>query len=49
MLSKEKIDTPITGAQAWKVRYTSRDVNDTPTESSGLIIAPEGSGENRPF
>ena len=49
VLSKERIDTPITGAQAWKARYTSRDVNDNPTESSGLIIAPEGRGENRPL
>ena len=49
LLSKEKIDTSITGAQAWKIRYTSRDVNENPTESSGLIIAPEGRGENRPL
>ena len=49
LLSKERIDTSITGAQAWKVRYASRDANDAPTESSGLIIAPEGGGENRPI
>ncbi|MGB0971464.1 MAG: lipase family protein [Mycobacterium sp.] len=49
LLGKERIDTSITGAQAWKVRYASRDANDTPTESSGLVIAPEGRGDNRPI
>jgi len=49
LLSQEPIDTPITGARAWKVRYVSRDANDAPTESSGLIIAPEASGQDRPL
>lgn len=49
VLSKEKIDTSINGAEAWKIRYTSRDANDAPTESSGLIIAPKGGGQDRPI
>lgn len=49
LLSHEQIDTDITGARAWRVRYISRDVNDVAHEASGLVIAPSGSGENRPI
>ena len=49
LLSQEPIDTGITGARAWRIRYTSRDVNGVATESSGLVIAPAGDGQNRPI
>lgn len=49
LLSQEAIDTGITGARAWKVRYISRDVNNVAQEASGLVIAPGGKGENRPI
>lgn len=47
LLSHEPIDTPINGALAWKVCYVSADVHGVAHEVSGLVIAPEGSGENR--
>jgi hypothetical protein len=47
LLHHEPIETAITGAQAWRVRYTSRDVNGAATESTGLVIAPAGAGADR--
>ena len=49
LLSQQRVDTAITGARAWKVRYLSRDVNDVTHETSGLVIAPSGRGEDRPI
>ncbi len=49
LLSQERIDTSITGARAWRVRYVSRDVNDVAHEASGLVIAPDAAGEDRPI
>ncbi len=49
LLSQESVDTAITGARAWRIRYVSRDVNDVLHETSGLVIAPAGTGENRPI
>ncbi|MGI9123467.1 MAG: lipase family protein [Mycobacterium sp.] len=49
LLSQEPIETTLKGARAWRIRYVSRDVNDVITESSGLVIAPSGSGQNRPI
>lgn len=48
LLSQERIDTGVRGARAWRVRYISRDVNGVAHEASGLVIAPEATGENRP-
>lgn len=48
LLHHEPIETSITGANAWKVRYTSRDVNGVAQESTGLVIAPAAQSENRP-
>ena len=42
VISKEKIQTPIDGAQAWRIAYISSDVNDRKTISTGLLIAPVG-------
>ena len=49
LVSQEAIDTPITGARAWRVRYISRDVNNVAHETSGLVLAPTAPGENRPI
>lgn len=47
LLSHEAIDTSITGARAWKVRYVSKDSNGTAHEVTGLVIAPTERGTNR--
>lgn len=49
LLSQERIDTAIKGARAWRVRYVSRDVNNVAHEASGLVIAPDASGGDRPI
>lgn len=49
LLSHEPIDTAIDGARAWRIRYTTRDVNDVDHESTGLVIAPSGDGDDRPI
>lgn len=49
LLSHEPIDTAIVGARAWRVRYATRDLNDVAHESTGLIIAPAGNGDERPI
>jgi len=48
LIGHEEIDTAIAGAKAWKVHYHSADVNGKPHEVTGLVIAPVGSGANRP-
>jgi pimeloyl-ACP methyl ester carboxylesterase len=48
LISHEEIETKLTGAKAWKVRYHSSDVNGKPNEVSGLVIAPAGSDADRP-
>ncbi|MFM8718933.1 MAG: hypothetical protein ACKOFH_05280, partial [Chthoniobacterales bacterium] len=47
LLSQKEIGTDIKGARAWKVRYVSKDVNDVPTEVTGLVIATEEKGKDR--
>ncbi|MEI7915327.1 MAG: lipase family protein [Mycobacteriaceae bacterium] len=49
LLSQEPVDTQITGARAWRVRYISRDVNGVAQEAGGLVLAPSGTGDNRPL
>lgn len=48
ILRQEAIETTLHGARAWRIHYTSRDVNGRPTESTGLVIAPTGSSSDRP-
>jgi len=48
LIKHEEISTNIRGANAWKVRYHSSDVNGRPHEVTGLVIAPSGSGSDRP-
>lgn len=42
VIKKEKIATPILGAQAWRIAYISSDLNDKKTISTGLVVAPIG-------
>lgn len=42
VIKKEKIDTSIKGAQAWKIAYISSDVAGRKTIATGTIIAPVG-------
>lgn len=48
LIRHEEITTQIAGAKAWKVRYHSSDVNGRPHEVTGLVIAPEKAGRDRP-
>lgn len=47
LINHERIDTSITGAVAYRIRYTSHDVQGKLTESTGLVIAPAAASENR--
>ena len=51
VIKKEKIQTSIKGAQAWKIAYISSDVAGRKTIATGLIIAPVGAApkEGRPI
>jgi pimeloyl-ACP methyl ester carboxylesterase len=51
VIAKEKINTSIKGAQAWKIAYISSDVKERKTIATGLIIAPIGPApkEGRPI
>lgn len=42
VIKKEKIETPIEGAQAWRIAYISSDLNDKKTISTGIVVAPKG-------
>jgi hypothetical protein len=46
---REEIETSISGAKAWRIRYSSRDYQGNPTQSTGLVIAPAGAGADRPI
>ena len=47
LLHHDKIATSIKGAVAYRIRYASYDMNGVPTESTGLVIAPDAPGDNR--
>jgi pimeloyl-ACP methyl ester carboxylesterase len=51
VIKKEKIDTSIKGAQAWKIAYISSDVAGRKTIATGTIISPVGPApkEGRPI
>lgn len=51
IIKKEKIDTALKGAQAWKIAYISSDLAGRKTIATGTIIAPTGSApkEGRPI
>ncbi len=49
LLDSREITTSIEGAQAWHVRYVSRDVNDVAHEVTGMVIAPKAASSRRPI
>jgi pimeloyl-ACP methyl ester carboxylesterase len=51
IIKKEKIDTSVKGAQAWKIAYISSDVAGRKTIATGMIISPVGAApkEGRPI
>jgi pimeloyl-ACP methyl ester carboxylesterase len=51
IIKKEKIDTSLKNAQAWKIAYISSDVAGRKTIATGIIISPVGaaSKEGRPI
>lgn len=42
IIKKEKVATPIKGAEAWRIAYISSDLNDKPTISTGIVVSPVG-------
>lgn len=42
VIKKEKVATPIPGAQAWRIAYISSDLTGKKTISTGLVVAPTG-------
>ena len=42
ILKKEKVATPVSGAQAWRIAYISSDLTGKKTISTGLVVAPIG-------
>jgi len=42
IVKQEKVDTPVAGAQAWRIAYISSDLNDKPTIVTGIVVAPIG-------
>lgn len=51
IIKKEKIETNLKGAQAWKIAYISSDLAGRKTIATGTIIAPVGAApkEGRPI
>lgn len=49
LLAHEPVDTRISGARAWRVRYRANDVHGAPHEASGLVVAPTAPGTDRPL
>jgi pimeloyl-ACP methyl ester carboxylesterase len=51
IIKRERIETPIQDAQAWRIAYISSDLNDHKTISTGLVVAPRGKTQvgNRPI
>ena len=42
VIKKERIQTSVKDAQAWRIAYISSDVNDVQTISTALVVAPIG-------
>lgn len=49
LIHYEPLETAITGAQAWRVRYLSRDMAGTDHDVTGIVVAPAGDGADRPI
>ena len=50
LIKQEKVETPIAGAQAWRIAYVSSDVAGNKTIATGIVVAPIGAApaEGRP-
>lgn len=48
LLHSEAVPTNLGNAQAWRIRYTTADVNGKHHEATGLVIAPTSASTNRP-
>ena len=49
LLHHQSIATSLRDARAWRVCYSSRDVNGREHETTGLVIAPNDPGSSRPI
>lgn len=49
LIEAKPIETNLVGARAWRIRYSSKDVNDVAHEVTGIVIAPTKQGGNRPI
>lgn len=48
LLHHESVETSLPGTVAWRIRYASRDCRGAVHETTGLVVAPAGSGTDRP-
>ncbi|MFM7069914.1 MAG: hypothetical protein ACKOYM_10705, partial [Actinomycetes bacterium] len=48
LLDCAEIPADLRGTRAWKVRFSSADVLGRPSESTGVVVAPDGPGRDRP-
>lgn len=49
LLHHQPVDSSLRGVRAWRVRYSSRDVQGVAHEVTGLVMAPDGPGSDRPI
>lgn len=42
VVKREKVRTPVKGAEAWRIAYVSSDVTGRKTLSTGVVVAPVG-------
>src|SRR6516164_4930575 len=51
VMKREKVQTSIAGAQAWRIAYISSDAQERKTLSTALVVAPLGPApkEGRPI
>ena len=49
LIHHEPVETSITGARAWRVRYLSRDMAGRDHEVTGMVIASVAAGTDRPL
>jgi pimeloyl-ACP methyl ester carboxylesterase len=50
VIKKERVETSVPGAQAWRIAYISSDIANRKTIATGLVVAPTGKApkEGRP-
>lgn len=47
IVKKEKITTPVQGAEAWRIAYISSDIDNRLTIATALVVAPASTGADR--